>query len=115
MANTDYLGAQQLQQGALNTAYQGQVAQTNSTNQGIASLGQAAIMMAMLSDRRAKEDIKRVGETDDGQPIYAFRYKGQPAMQIGLMAQDVEKRRPSAVATDPETGLKMVNYADALF
>lgn len=69
--------------------------------------------MFALSDKRAKTDIEKVGKTDDGQPIYAYRYKQGGPMQLGLMAQDVEKKRPDAVATRPD-GLKMVNYSKAL-
>ncbi|MDE5451334.1 tail fiber domain-containing protein [Bradyrhizobium sp. CSA112] len=51
----------------------------------------------MISDRRAKEDITQVGTLFDGTPVYRYRYIGQPAFQIGLMAQDVEKTTPEAV------------------
>jgi predicted RNA-binding protein Jag len=29
-----------------------------------------------FSDRRLKHDVKRIGKTDDGLPIYSFKYKG---------------------------------------
>lgn len=61
-----------------------------------------------LSDRRTKKDIKRIGKTDDGLPIYTFRYKAGGPIQMGVMAQDVEKVKPSAVKT--VGGLKTVNY-----
>lgn len=51
----------------------------------------------LISDRRAKEDIAQVGTLFDGTPVYRYRYIGQPAFQIGLMAQDVEKVTPEAV------------------
>ncbi|GEC56776.1 tail fiber domain-containing protein [Bradyrhizobium phage ppBeUSDA76-2] len=51
----------------------------------------------LISDRNAKEDIAQVGTLFDGTPVYRYRYKGQPAFQIGLMAQDVEKTTPEAV------------------
>lgn len=51
----------------------------------------------LLSDRRAKEDIHKIGKTNDGQPIYRYRYKGSPHWQIGLIAQEVEKDHPQAV------------------
>jgi len=51
----------------------------------------------MFSDRRLKEDIKRVGETDDGLGVYTYRYKGSPVRQMGVMAQEVEKVKPGAV------------------
>lgn len=50
-----------------------------------------------FSDERLKEDAQKIGETNDGQPIYRFRYKGDPRYQIGLMAQDVAKEHPEAV------------------
>lgn len=62
---------------------------------GLGILGQ--MMPLMMSDERAKEDIEKIGKTDDNQPIYRFRYKGTPTTQIGLLAQDVLKRKPDAV------------------
>jgi len=64
-----------------------------------------------LSDKRAKTDIKKVGKTDDGQNIYRYRYKGGGPFQLGLMAQEVEKKRPEAVANFG--GLKAVDYERA--
>lgn len=66
-----------------------------------------------LSDEREKDNIREVGETHDGQPIYSFTYKGDDEPRMGLMAQDVEERDPQAVATDA-TGRKFVNYDRAL-
>jgi hypothetical protein len=63
------------------------------------------------SDKRLKENVKKVGETFDGQPIYSFNYKGQDQTQIGLMAQDVEKRHPEAVGE--AGGYKTVDYDKA--
>jgi hypothetical protein len=60
------------------------------------------------SDERIKDDIKKVGELFDGQPVYRFRYKGTPQTQIGLMAQDVERVRPDAV--EEHGGIKFVHY-----
>jgi len=61
------------------------------------------------SDRRMKEDIRPVGKTFDGQTVYSYRYKGEPGVQMGLMAQEVEHQHPDAVAHD-HRGLKMVDY-----
>jgi hypothetical protein len=57
----------------------------------------AGNVFKFISDRRAKEDIEQVGTLFDGTPVYRYRYIGQPAFQIGLMAQDVEKYAPEAV------------------
>jgi GH24 family phage-related lysozyme (muramidase) len=69
-----------------------------------------------FSDERLKEDIKRVGETDDGLPIYSYRYKGDKKTQIGLIAQDVEKQKPEAVGLAPAADghlYKTVDYKKA--
>jgi Chaperone of endosialidase len=60
------------------------------------------------SDRRLKTDITRVGTLFDGTPVYRFRYIGQRAFQLGLMAQDVEKDTPEAV--HEINGFKAVDY-----
>lgn len=73
----------------------------------VAGVGLTAASM-FLSDRRAKEDIHKIGETKDGQPIYRYRYKGQPDWQIGLIAQEVEKTHPDAV----HKGVGGVRYVD---
>lgn len=41
---------------------------------------------------------------------YSFRYIEDARPSIGLMAQDVEAVFPSAVTTNPESGLKSVDY-----
>lgn len=64
-----------------------------------------------ISDRRAKHDVHEIGRTFDGQPIYNFKYNGDDRTQIGLMAQDVEKRHPEAVGL--AGGLKTVDYGKA--
>ena len=66
------------------------------------------------SDRRLKHDIKRIGKTDDGLPIYSFKYKGDENQQthIGFMADEVEKVKPEAVGVHP-TGYKTVDYDKA--
>lgn len=66
---------------------------------------------SFFSDKRLKENIKKIGKTNDGLPIYSFKYKGDDRTQIGLMAQDVEKKRPDAVGL--AGGYKTVDYAKA--
>ena len=83
----------------------------NSGFEAIGSIAKVALPL-LLSDRRAKRDITRVGATDDGLPVYRFRYLDSEAFQIGLMADDVEKVRPESVFTRPD-GLKMVDYLTA--
>jgi hypothetical protein len=66
-------------------------------------------MIGSLSDRRAKTDIKDIGRTHDDQKIYSYRFKGSKMPQIGMMADEVEKKTPGAVMTGPE-GFKRVRY-----
>jgi hypothetical protein len=72
-----------------------------------------------LSDRRLKKNIRRTGDmTEEGFPIYEFQFKeGAPPeaqkgglFQLGVMAQDVEKKRPDAVVTGRD-GWKRVDYS----
>jgi len=69
------------------------------------TIGGAAIM----SDRRVKTDAKRVGKLDDGTPVHAYRYKGSPLMQIGVMAQEIQDKHPKAVSRN-RRGLMAVDY-----
>jgi hypothetical protein len=62
------------------------------------------------SDERLKEDIHQVGTTHDGLPIYTYRMKDGGPVKMGVMAQDVERRKPSAVTHDRQ-GYKMVDYS----
>ena len=92
--------------GLINGNYQNQQNQYNAGLGGLASLGSAAI----LSDARAKTDIHKVGETPiKGVDLHSFRYKGSPLQQIGVIAQQVEKKVPSAVSKTP-SGMKAVDY-----
>lgn len=105
-------------------AYQGQM---NAYNQGVGQqnalmgglfglggsvLGGAAYSGALFSDRRVKTDIEKVGKLDNGLPVYSFRYKMGGPVQIGLMAQDVEKVHPEAVGS--VAGVKTVDYGQAV-
>jgi hypothetical protein len=65
-----------------------------------------------FSDERLKENVKEVGKTFDGQPIYSYNYKGgDKRQQIGLMAQEVEGKHPDAVGL--AGGYKTVDYGKA--
>jgi ABC-type enterochelin transport system substrate-binding protein len=70
--------------------------------------GAAGGFGALFSDRRLKTDIEKVGKTNAGLPIYTYKYKGDKTTQMGVMAQDVEKKTPNAV--QEIGGFKAVNY-----
>jgi hypothetical protein len=75
-----------------------------STVGGLFKLGSSFL----YSDIRLKQDIRRVGMTNEGLPIYVYRYKDGGPMHMGVMAQDVEKVRPEAVKEFG--GFKAVDY-----
>jgi hypothetical protein len=52
----------------------------------------------MLSDRKDKTDITQLTKGDV--PLYSYRYKNDPKTYpkvVGPMAQDIEKKHPSAI------------------
>jgi hypothetical protein len=71
----------------------------------------ASIMRSLPSDARMKRDIVKVGALHDGTPVYSYTYIDDPTPRIGLLAQDVERTRPDAVATIG--GRKAVDYRKA--
>ena len=88
-------------------AYANQVGAYNNQQQGYAQLGTAALMY--FSDRRLKRNIKRIGATDSGIPVYSFEYLwGQHA--IGVMADEVQAVKPDAVFRH-SSGYSVVDYA----
>lgn len=66
--------------------------------------------LALLSDRRFKTDIERVGTLDNGLGVYRYRYKSGGPMQLGVMADEVKAVNPAAVIN--VGGVDYVNYGD---
>jgi hypothetical protein len=66
---------------------------TGGWGAGAAGLGG---LLGLLSDKRAKEDIEKVGKTEGGHNIYTYRYKGDPVTHMGVLAQEVQKKTPEA-------------------
>jgi Chaperone of endosialidase len=62
------------------------------------------------SDIRLKEDIVPLVRLENGLELYRFRYRGNDhTFYVGVMAQEVQKIRPSAVWHD-HTGYLLVDY-----
>jgi Chaperone of endosialidase len=115
VAGTDYAGL-------VNSTYQQKLAawQQQQQNQndllgGLFGIGAAFAGNPALkfSDRRLKENVTKIGETSDGLKIYSYHYKGDRRLQLGLMADEVKHKRPTAVVTLPG-GFKAVDYYKAL-
>ena len=64
-----------------------------------------------FSDIRLKEDIREVGITNAGLPVYTYRYKGEPTVHMGVMAQDVANSQPHALGPTVH-GFMSVNYGE---
>jgi len=102
--------------GATNAQYTNQLNSTNAQNAqsgnflgGLMNLGGS-----IFSDENLKTDIKRIGTHDLGMGIYTYHYKDgynlPTGIQVGVMAQEVEKVIPEAVIVT-DSGFKAVNYA----
>ncbi|ARO27234.1 hypothetical protein CO659_04965 [Rhizobium sp. S9] len=63
------------------------------------------------SDRRLKTDIRRLGTSPAGIPIYAFRYIWGGPLFVGTMAQDLLLIRRDVLSQDA-TGYYTVDYAE---
>ena len=63
-----------------------------------------------FSDRRLKTQIRRIGATDAGLPIYTYRYIAGGGVQVGVMADEVTLIVPSAV-TRMSNGYDAVDYS----
>lgn len=82
----------------------------NPMNNWISAAGTGLGMAGtFMSDPKAKTDVEEVGKLRDGQKVYRFRMKGDDRHQIGLMADEVEKKRPEAVVRD-QHGMRHVHY-----
>lgn len=73
-------------------------------------------LLGAFSDRRMKHNIKTLGKTESGLPVYSFEYKPEfkdiagHGTFVGFMADEVEKVIPEAVLV-ASNGYKMVDYS----
>lgn len=99
VAPTDVIGSTMGSYNGQLQAYNANQQQKAASLGGLYGLGGSAIMGAGLafSDRRLKTDIHRIGTTTGGNALYRYRYKGDTAPHIGVMAQELKKTQPDAV------------------
>src|SRR3546814_1455249 len=83
--------------GLVNQNYQNQMNAYGAKMGGLFGLAGSLGGAAIMSDRRLKAEIKRVGKLDNGLNVYSYRYKAGGATHLGLMADEVEKLHPEAV------------------
>lgn len=77
----------------------------------LGGIGAASIMK--WSDKRLKENIKKIGtsKTKSGKKVnlYSYNFKGSNKKNIGVLAQEVAKSHPKAVSKN-KNGVMKVNY-----
>ena len=119
IGQTPIFNAAQAQNAANQNAYNAQVGANNAFTSGLFSLGAAGLQglgagglgsgasLLMLSDRRLKSNIVKIGIHPLDIGVYEYDIFG--LRTIGVMADEVEKVMPDAVMTHG-SGYKMVNY-----
>lgn len=103
VAGVDYTGL-------VNQKYQADMNAYNARMGALGGLFGSAMGMFSFSDRRLKENIERIGQTDTGTPVYKFNYIGQKQTHIGYMAQDLLETQPDAVRKGSD-GYYRVDYS----
>lgn len=95
--------------GLVNQQYQAELQNSQAKMGGLFGLLSAPFQMFRFSDARLKENIRPIGETSAGLPIYIYNYKGDPTPMMGVMAHEALMDQPEAVSIHP-SGFLMVNY-----
>jgi hypothetical protein len=105
-------------QGAQN-AYNQQQAANSSAKGGIGNLvgtlGAGAMMapVGTFSDKRLKENIKKIGKLANGLFVYTYNYIWGGGNQVGVMSDEVRTIMPHAVSVH-SSGFDMVDYNEVL-
>lgn len=108
VAGTDVAG---ITQGAHNSAmgaYGQQMSQYNSTMGGLFGLGANALMA--FSDKKLKKNIEPTGDHVGGVRVVEYDRKDTGAHEVGVIAQELEKKHPELVDKSHPSGLRRVNY-----
>lgn len=87
------------------------VQQFGAVTTGLGNLLGGGAKAYTASDWNVKENKSQIGKLYDGTPVWSFNYIGDETPRVGLMAQEVEQRRPDAVAEFG--GIKAVDYGRA--
>ncbi len=92
--------------------FEARQANSAATAQGLFGLGSSFFKaLPFLSDRRTKKEVKRIGELENGVPVYSFRYRHNDEPDVGIMADEV-KHIPGAIETI--AGIDYVHYAKVI-
>lgn len=108
---TDFAGLQQAADAQKMQQWQIQQQQKQGMLGGL--FGLLGSGLSAFSDERLKENVQDIGKTEDGLRVATYNYKGDARPQVGLIAQDVARKKPDAVKHHP-SGFLMVDYGKAL-
>lgn len=97
VAGVDYTGL-------VNQKYQSELQSSQAAMGGL--FGLLGTGLSMFSDPRLKENIKLVGSTHGGTPVYTYTYKGSPVTHMGVMATEA----PQEAVSEHASGFLMVDY-----
>lgn len=75
----------------------------------VSGVGDSGTMTMSPSDARLKSDVRRVGTSQSGIPIFQFRYIWGDQVYLGAMAQDLLTSNPDAVHLDAIGGFYVVD------
>ena len=78
-------------------------------NDALNIAGSVAGIQSQWSDSRLKKNIKKIGNSIDGYNIYKFEYLDDDKEWIGVLAEEVFKKKPSAVVR-MDNGFLGVDY-----
>jgi hypothetical protein len=96
--------------GAMGSSQQAMKFDANKSNAAAAnSLINSGMKVAFGSDRRLKTNITRIGTRPDGLGVYQWNYVWGGPRMVGVMADEVRKKYPQAVAR--LGGYDMVDYS----
>lgn len=109
VAAPDYQGAVYANYNAANSQYNTQQQAKSSALGSVFGLA-GSLGAAAISDRRAKENIKRIGTLANGLATYTYNYIGNASRQFGVMAQEALGVVPDAVGVT-DNGTLYVDYA----
>jgi hypothetical protein len=95
---------------------QGNIANQQANKQAISGAEQAVGSVVggiAMSDERLKQKIRETGlKTIEGIKVKSWEYRTRPGVRyMSPTAQDVEKKAPEAVVTDPLSTIKLIDVA----
>ena len=107
--NAGFMGINSANQGFQNQLGAAGLGMQPQNNSWMTALGSAAQLAGAFSDPRLKSNVSKVGKAN-GMNLYKYDIQEPKRTEIGVMADEVAKKRPDAVMRDPTSGYMKVMY-----